>query len=167
MGQLDWGLQIWTLLTFAGLLLLLARFAFKPFRASMQQREDAIRQSAEKVEQARSAAEKLLAENDRRLNEAREEARRVIGEGHRIVADMKRDGEGRARLEADELVRKARAEIERETQRSLDELKITVANLAVRVSRQVLKEGLDEARHRQLAEDFIERLKESHARHES
>ena len=39
----------------------------------------------------------------------------------------------------------------------------TVAGLAVRISRQVIKEELNEDRHTQLADDFVERLKKTHA----
>ena len=45
----------------------------------------------------------------------------------------------------------------------MDELKTTVANLSVRIARQVIQEGLDEKRHMELADTFIDRLKRSHA----
>jgi F0F1-type ATP synthase membrane subunit b/b' len=38
-----------------------------------------------------------------------------------------------------------------------------VANLSVRVARQVIRGKLDEEQHEQLADDFIDRLKKSHA----
>ena len=48
-----------------------------------------------------------------------------------------------------------------------NELKGAVAGLSVRVARQVLREGLDEARHEELTETFIERLKKSYANRDS
>ena len=160
----DAGLLVWTLITFACLLAVLARFAFRPLRRIMEDREGRIRGSLEKAEEARRDAERILAENTRRIEEARQETRRIIGEGHRIVGRMKRETAETSREEAARAVEQARAEIERETRKSLDELKNTVAGLSVRIARQVIKEGLDEERHRQLAHDFIERLKKSHER---
>jgi F0F1-type ATP synthase membrane subunit b/b' len=49
----------------------------------------------------------------------------------------------------------------------MDELKNTVANLSVRVAREVIGESMDETRHRQLADDFIERLKQTRATRQS
>jgi F0F1-type ATP synthase membrane subunit b/b' len=39
-----------------------------------------------------------------------------------------------------------------------------VANLSVRVSREFIKDSLDEKRHRELVDEFIERLKAEHAK---
>jgi len=159
----DGGLLFWTLLTFGCLFLLLARFTFKPLRKLLQQREDSIRTSLERAELARQEAEKILARNEDKLDQAREETRRIINEGHKVVADMKKESRENAREEADLIVNQARTEIEKERQRSLDDLKSTVANLSVRVARQVIKGRLDEAQHAELADTFIERLKKSHA----
>jgi F-type H+-transporting ATPase subunit b len=164
MHGVDLGLQIWTLLTFAGLLVLLARFAFRPLRQALERREQTIRAALDQAREVREQAERSLEENAKRIEEVRSEARRIISEGQRVAADMRREAEVRARAEAGELVAQARRDIELETQRGLDDLRSTVANLAVRVSRQVLEENLDENRHRELAEQFIRRLKETHGR---
>lgn len=161
------GLLVWTLITFGCLFFVLARFAFKPLRKILDEREDAIRDAIERAEQAKQQAEKALAENDQRMEQAREEARRVISEGHRIVAEMKREAQHKARDEANMIVGRARSEIDRELQRSLDDLKGTVANLSVRIARQVIQERMDEEQHRKLADRFIERLKKSYGRHDS
>jgi len=159
----DPGLTFWTLVTFACLLLVLARFAFRPLQKILREREESIERSLAEAEQARAEARALLAKNEEQLAAAREEARRVIGEGQRVVAEMKREAEERARSEARQIVDGARGEIDRELQRSLDELKSTVAGLSVRIARQVIREELDEERHARLADDFIERLKKSYA----
>lgn len=163
----DGGLFIWTLVTFGCLFLVLARFAFKPLARLLEQREESIRRSLEQAEKAQQDAERVLAANRKSIAEAREEARHVINEGHKIVGRMKHEAEDAARREADVIIRQAGEEIQRETRRSLDELKTTVANLSVRVATQVIRTELDEERHAQLADDFIERLKKSHAQRSS
>ncbi len=157
------GLFVWTLITFAGLLALLAKFAFKPLGKALQKREEAIRESLNAAEKARDEAKTMIADNEVKLNDAREEARRIIEEGRKIVGEMKREATEQAKEEADTIVNQARREIDRDVQRALDDLKSTVAGLAVRISRQVIRGELDEERHAQLADDFVERLKKSHA----
>lgn len=163
----DGGLFFWTLLTFGCLFLVLARFTFKPLRRLLQQREDAIQASLDKAEESRREAERILARNEERLAHARDEARRIINEGHKVVADMKREAGEKARQDADLLVQQARTDIDIERRRSLDELKSTVANLSVRIARQVIKAELDEQQHARLADTFIERLKKTHATRQS
>ncbi len=160
----DPGLFFWSLATFAALMGLLARFTFRPLRKVLEERERRIRESLEKADEARREAEKALALNDEKLREAREEARRIIGEGHRIVAEMRTEAQVSAREEANTIIDHAREEIGREVQRSLEELKGSVANLSVRIARQIIREDTDEKRHAELADSFIERLKKTHGR---
>ncbi len=161
----DLGLFVWTLITFALLGVLLARFAFNPLRAALDAREAGLRQILADAEKARADAQSLLTQHEAALRAARDEARRIIGEGQQAVTDMKRQSQERARADAEALVAQARTEIDRELQKSLDQLKGTVAGLSVRIARQVIKHGLDEQRHAELADEFIERLKQSHAIH--
>jgi F-type H+-transporting ATPase subunit b len=159
----DPGLTFWSLVTFACLLWLLARFAFKPLARVLHEREEQIRASLQEAAQARDEARELLTRNEAQLQSARDETRRIIDEGHRIVADMKREAREQARRDAEQIVGQARGEIDREVQRSLEDLKGTVANLSVRIARQVIRGELDEQRHTELADDFIDRLKKTHA----
>lgn len=163
MGELDLGLQIWTLITFIGLLALLSRFAFKPIRQILLQREENIARALEDADKAREAAKQILVENENKLDSAREETRKIINEGHRIVAEMKRESAEQAKQNADNTIQRAQIDIEREVQKSLDSLKGTIANISVNISRQFIKESIDEKRHLDLADDFIERLKKRNA----
>jgi len=157
----DPALIVWTVLTFAALFAVLARFAFRPLRSLLEKREQAIRDSLSTAEKARGEAEQILARNREQLDHARDETRKIINEGHRIVAGMKKEAEQSAKGEAGRIMDQARAEIDREVRRSLDDLKSTVANLSIRIARQVIRSGLDEKQHAELANDLIERLKKS------
>jgi len=161
MGHFDAGLFFWALATFAGLMLLLSRFAFRPLRRLLDQREQGIRQAIEEAKQARDEAQTVLEEHQAQLRQARDEARRIVDDGNRMVADKQRAAEERAKESADQLIERARDEIERETRKGLDDLKGTLATLSVRISRQVIRENLNEERHEELADQFIERLKKT------
>jgi len=161
MGHFDPGLFLWALATFAGLMLLLSRFAFKPLREMLRRREETIRDAIKQAEAAREEARQLLAQQQAGIAEARQQAREAIEEGHRIVADIKKEAAAAGREQTDLLLERARTEIESETRKSLDDLKSTVATLSVRIARQIIRENLDEKRHDELADQFIERLKKN------
>jgi F-type H+-transporting ATPase subunit b len=163
MGNADPGLFVWSLITFGILLFVLSRFAFKPISRLLAEREETIRASLEEARTARDEAKAVRDENGKALAQVREEAGRIIQEGHRVVERMRHEAADGARKEAEIVMRQALADIDRETQRSLDELKTTVVGLSLRISRQVIGEELNDERHRRLAEDFVERLKASHA----
>jgi len=164
---IDLSLLFWAVVTFACLLFLLTKFAFKPLSHLLEERERTITDSLEKARKASDEAQKVLAQNEARLDEAREETRKIINEGHKIVANMKRESHEAAKQEANVIVNQARVEIDREFQKGLDDLKGTVSGLSVRIARQVIQSEIDEKKHKELADEFIERLKKSHAKRQS
>jgi F-type H+-transporting ATPase subunit b len=162
MGEFNAGTLFWALIVFGTLLTILSRYAYKPFNELLAKREKTIRDSLDEAAKARAGAEDLLARNEIQLTQARDQAREVLDEGHRIVTTMKQEAQEQAKQEADAFIARTRKEIQQETQRSLDELKSTVAGLSVRIARQVIRENINEERHEELADTFIERLKKSH-----
>jgi F-type H+-transporting ATPase subunit b len=162
--NVDVGLMVWTLLTFAGLLALLSRFAFRPLRRILGEREARMQEALQKAEEARAQAQQVLERSGAQIEEARAEARRIIAEGQKIAAQVKRETKDSARQDAAVIVREAQAEIEREVLRNIDELRGTVASLSLRIARQVITEEMDDKRHDRLVTEFIDRLKESRGR---
>ncbi len=163
MDSFDPGTQIWTLITFVALLSLLSRFAFKPLRKILLEREERIEQALRDADDARDEAKRILAENEEKLDSARDETRKIINEGHRIVAQMKKEAEEQAKRSAEVITNRAQTEIDREVQKSLESLKATIANVSVNISRQFLKDNIDEKKHMELADEFVERLKKRNA----
>jgi F-type H+-transporting ATPase subunit b len=161
MDSFDPGLFFWSLATFAGLMVLLSKFAFKPLRQLLAQREAGIQKAIDEAKEARDSAQQMIKEHQAELSKAKVEARAIIDEGNRMVTVQQKEAEERAKEHADMLIERARGEIERETQKGLDDLKNTLANLSVRISRQVIRENLNEQRHEELADQFIERLKKT------
>lgn len=158
----DQRLLAWTLITFGGVVAILARFAFKPLQQLLAERERRIRESLDEARKAREEAEAIRREGEGRMNEAREEARRILEEGRRLAADTREEAGRTARAEADAVLRKAREEIERESRRSVDALRGAVASISLQVARDVIRESLDEKRHRELVDEYVRRLKEGH-----
>jgi len=157
--EFDPGLSIWTLITFAGLLLLLARFAFKPLKKILGDREAFIKDTLEKARQAQAEAEKALAETALRMNEAREAARRALDKATSEADEMTRKAHEQARAEARTMIEQARTDIDHEVVKGMEKLKSTVADVSLQVARQIIKENLDEKRHAMLVDEFVDLMK--------
>jgi len=160
----DVGLVFWTVVTFALLLVLLSKFVFGPLRAVLAKREQAIRDSLDEARRAREMTEDIQARQAEQLEAAREQARQIIQEGRRVALSMEKEGRDRAKQEADKIIEQARGEIDKQLVRSLEELRGTVVNLSMRVARQVILDDIDENRHKNLVDGYIERLKKSRER---
>jgi F-type H+-transporting ATPase subunit b len=149
------GLTIWTFIIFLLLLFILGKTAWKPLLASLKTRENAIADSLSRAEQARTDAERLIAENKQERAKAEEEVQKALREGRLYAEQMRRDLVEKAKEEAGRLLAQARAEIEHDTQRALRQLRSEVSDLAIMATSKLLDENMNEERHRKVVDKMI------------
>ena len=158
MLELNTGLIIWTALTFGVLLIVLRAYAWKPILNMLNTREQTIRQSIERAEEAKKEAERILDENKKNLAKAEEIAQRAMREARELAEKIRTESVSKANIEGSKLVDKAREEIERDKQLAITQLHGLVAELAVKAAEKILNEAIDEAKQKKLVEDFIHSL---------
>ena len=154
----DWGLQIWTLLSFLILLALLAKFAFKPIGAALDRRGQMIKASLDEAEKSRADAKKLMEEYQKQIAEARAEAGKIIEEARQLGEKVRKDVVDKASVEASAAVTRAQEEIERQKEKGIQEMKDTVASLSVQIASRVIEKEVNAATHQQLVENLIKDL---------
>ena len=152
------GLMIWTLVCFAITFFVLKRYAFGPIQKTIDERRDRIRSSVEEAEHARTEARKLLEEHKQLIGRAKSDAGEILAEA-RKVADSQRE-RARAEVEADRQRRleETRKQIEAETVRALEQIRAEVADLTLVATAKVTGKVLDREDHRRLIEDAIGEL---------
>jgi len=154
----DWGLQIWTLVTFVILLVLLAKFAFKPIAQALDTRGQKIKQSIDDAEKSRAEAKKLMEDYQKQIAEARTEAGKVIEEARQLGERVRKEVVEKANAEASAVAQRAQEEIVRQKEKGIQELKDTVAALSVQIASKVIEKEVNEATHRQLIDTLIKDL---------
>jgi F-type H+-transporting ATPase subunit b len=154
----DWGLQIWTLVAFVVLLVLLGRFAFKPIAEALDRRGETIKKSIEEAEKQRADAKRLMDDYQKQLAEARTEANKIIEEARGLGENVRKEVVEKANAEASALLQRSQEELQRQKEKGVQELKDTVASLSVQIASKVIEKELNEASHRQLVESLIKDL---------
>jgi F-type H+-transporting ATPase subunit b len=155
MLELNPGLIIWTAVTFLILLLLLRKIAWKPLLNALHLREESIRSSLERAEKAKEEAERLLEENRKNFQNAEEQAQKIINEGKAGAERIKNEIIEKANASSRRMIEQAREEIQREKEAALAELRREVADLAIQAASKILREELDERRHRKVVDEFL------------
>jgi F-type H+-transporting ATPase subunit b len=155
---MDWGLQIWTLVTFVVLLVLLAKFAFKPIAQGLDRRSETIKKSIDDAEKQRADAKKLMDDYQKQLADARNEAGKIIEEARQIGERVRKEVVEKSNAEASAAVQRAQEEIQRQKEKGIQEMKDTVAALSVQIASRVIEKELNEATHRQLVDNLIKDL---------
>jgi F-type H+-transporting ATPase subunit b len=152
------GLMIWTLLAFFGAFLILRRFAFPKIAEQLEKRRRAIEESIDHAERAKHEADQLLEEYRGRLREAREQADDIVVRARRAAESLQDETKADARQQREEMMAKARRDIEAETRRSLDQIRREVANLTVLATEKVTRRALDDDDHKQLIAEALEEV---------
>ena len=153
--KIDWALWFWTLLTFLVMMALLVKLAFKPIAAALDRRAQAIRASLDDAEKSRAEGKKLLEGYQQQLAEARTEAKKIIDESKALGENVRQEVVEKANAEATAALHRVQEEIQREKEKSLQELRQTVADLSVQIAGKVIEQQVDPATHRRLIDGLL------------
>jgi F-type H+-transporting ATPase subunit b len=152
------GMMVWTIVTFVLLALILKRFAWGPILAVIDAREKAIKEALEESKRAREAAEEALAKNKAMMAQAHGEAARIVSEGQKEAEKLRAELLEKARGDASSVLEQGRKQIELETRQAIAQLKETVVSVALDAAGKLIRSSVDDAKHRQLVEEYLEEL---------
>jgi len=149
------GLMFWTLLIFLILFFVLSKFAFKPITAAVAARERALEDAIAAAKADRDEAARLLAEHRAAIESARGEAQKMIAEGRAAGEKMRSDMIEETRAQQQDMLERARREIEGEKNRAIAELRREAVDLAIAGASKVIEANLDDASNRNIVEKFL------------
>lgn len=154
------GLIIWQTFVFLLLVLLLARFAWKPILSSLKEREESIKNALETAEQARAEMARIQSDNEKLFKEAREERDKILKEAREVSNRMRDEAQADAKKAADKIIDDARAAIQIEKQAALKDVRVQVAMFSLQIAEQLMKKNLSSDKaQKELVEGFIKELK--------
>jgi len=151
----DAGLMFWTVVIFLLLFAILAWKAYPAILGAVEAREKALNDALLSAKKDREAAAAALAEQQKKLEQTREEAQKLIAEGRAAGDKVRVDVIAQAKAEHDAMLERARAEIQAERDRALLELRREAVELAVRGASKVLEKNLDDAANRKIVDDYL------------
>jgi F-type H+-transporting ATPase subunit b len=152
------GLMFWTLIIFALLFTVLAKFAFKPLFAAVEAREKALEDAIEGAKRDRAESEQLLAQQRAQLENARNEAQQIIAESRATAEKMRGDLLAQTKQQQEEMIEQARRAIEGEKAAAIADLRREAVDLAIAGASRVIEQNLDSAGNRQIVESFLASL---------
>ena len=140
--QLDPGLYVWTILTFLLLFFLLTKFAWKPLLKALAEREEKIRSSLEKADEAQQKLERLGAEGEEIIGKARAEAQSIVSDGKKASEKVRGEIETKAKEKANTIVAQAEKQISAEKEQALSDIRGEVAALSIQIAEKLIRKNL-------------------------
>lgn len=156
--QPDPGLFIWTIFTFLLLLVLLAKFAWKPLLAFLATREETIKTSLENAQTAKKELERLQQESTQIIRKAHGEAESIVSRSWSDAEKVREEMKQKAKSEADAIVKESQRQIELETGRALRQIRSEVADLSIAIASKVIQRNVSREDNNRLIEDTLKQI---------
>jgi F-type H+-transporting ATPase subunit b len=149
------GLMVWTLVIFVVLFVVLSKFAFGPITEQVRKREHALEEALAEAKRDREEAAKLIAEQRRQLDAARDEGQKLIADARGAAEKSRQDLVQQAHEQQQEILNRTREEIRAERDKAIAELRREAVDLAIVGAGKVIEKNLDDRTNRELVERFL------------
>jgi F-type H+-transporting ATPase subunit b len=151
----EYGLIIWTTVTFLLLAFLLSRVAWKPLLGAIEEREKTISESLDGAKRERDEAAKLLDEHKQLVAQSHRERAEVLEQAQKEAERLKDDLMTEARAQKDQMLAKTEEQLQASLEQARNELRVLAADLAVQAAGRLLDRNLDDATQRKLVEEHL------------
>lgn len=148
------------LVNFLLLLGILYLFAYKRILNMMDQRSQRIKESLEAADRAREDAARAQEEMKKQMDASRRESAVLLEEARRAADRFREEERARAQQEVQAFIEKARADIRRERDVAVDEVRQHFADLAITAAERVISRSLDRRAHKELIEQVLKESEE-------
>ena len=143
------------LVAFIILWFVLAKFGWPLFEGMLNKREETIKNSLEKAEEARQESERLLNEYREQLEGVKTQAQQILNNAKLSGDALEKEISERAQAEADAMIEKARLAIENEKKAAINELQSSMADTSIAVASRLIGEDFSDDEHRKLIERYV------------
>ena len=144
-----------TIVAFAILFILLAKFAWPKILETLDERERTIKESLNKAQ----AIELNVVESEKKIaikiDKANQEARSILVEAKNTADKIKKDLEAQTKQEIENMRQKAKQEIEKIHETATKALKVEAAELAVSLAEKFLSKNFDKQENKQFIDKIL------------
>ena len=153
--SLNPGLAVWTVLAFLLLLGLLGKFAWPAILGGLKERESTIEESMSRAERALAEAKQLQSDTDAQRQEAGRQAQAILREAREQATQMRDADIEKTKADIARMQAQATADIDRQKQQAIAELRSEVASLAIGAAEKILGDQIDAGKQSELVSRFV------------
>ena len=156
------GVNFWTMIfAWCNLLILylfLKKLLFVPIKNMIDSRQKEIDDMYKDAEESRDEAEKLQAEYEEKLANAKEESEDILKSAVRKAQLREEEILREAGEKAARTLERAEEQVELEKKRAINEVKNEVSEMAISIAAAVLERDVDSNEHKELIDEFISEM---------
>lgn len=149
------GLLFWTFVIFLLFWALVGKFGFKPIKNALKERENDIQSALDEAKKAKEEMAKLNSDNQRLLNEAREERSKMLREAKETGDKLIADARNKAKEEAQKIVVDGRNEIENQKNKAIIEVKNKVGQMSIDIAEKLIRQQMGQTQEQKTLVDKL------------
>lgn len=146
---------VFVFINFLILIAVLYKFMWGPVVNAIDSRQNKVEESLRMAEEARKESEQMGAKLAAEIADARKQAKAIVDEAQKSAEDVKQDILDQARASADSMLERAQAEIAKEKNEAILQIKGEVAEMVVSVAERLLAENMSDKQHMALVDKYI------------
>jgi len=143
------------LINFALLLIIFRLLLYKPLLKILDERKKRIQEGLDASDEAKRRLSQTEQDVAKELEKARQQGQEQIAQAQQIAARIQEEARQGARNEAEQLLARARGEIQLERDSAIAQLRREFAGLTIAAAERVIKEELDPEKHRRLIQEVL------------
>ena len=144
------------ILNFLVLLVILAKFAYKPLLQAMDDRRNRIINDLDSAEQTRLDAEALKEQYAEQLAGARQEATEIVNKANQIAQNLHDELVEQARVEQEAMMANAKERIEQDKQQALLDIRSEVIKLSTLIAGKIVNQKLNSEKDQKMVADIAD-----------
>lgn len=148
----------WSIVVFVILVIVLWKFVLKPVNNMISKRQEEIREKIDTADRKSLEANEYLEEQKKTIDKSRVEAKKIIDEGKEAARKIKEEIENQASEKSKLMLENALIEIRSEKDRSINEVKDEMVDIALSASQKMISKSLSEEDHKKLIEESLKDL---------
>ncbi len=149
------GIFLWTVVTFLIVLGILKWKAWGPLMEALDEREEKITSALDAASKAKEEAQKVSSDYEEMIAKAESERQDILAQAKKDADNLREKKESEADAKCNDMLDKAKKEIEAEKAKALKEIKSVAVDLSVETASKIIRKNLDSSDNRKIAEDTI------------
>ena len=146
------------LVNFIILVILLAKFAYKPIMKVLHERQAKIANSIESAKNDEQKAKQVLAEYQKQLADARIAAQSIVDKAAKRAQEEHDAYIEQTKQEIEQMRKNAKEDLVREREQAAIQLKGEVVSLSMAAASKIISANMDKTANQKLVGEFIEKL---------
>ncbi len=134
------------------------KFIWPPIMKALNERRKSIADGLAAAAEGQRERERGHQDAEQLIEQAKSQAQEIIAKAEKRGAEVVAEAKNEARTEGERIITAARGEVEMETNRAREQLRVQVATLAIAGAEQILSQEVDAKAHEQMLSDLAGNL---------